>query len=279
MRLIPNSRGCWIMGVLNCTPDSFSDGGRFMSVETAVAHARQMIVDGVDIVDIGGESTRPGSLPVDPAEQIRRTIPVIERIRSFWDGPISIDTTKATVASAALSAGANWINDISALRDDAEMADIAAKSVSMVVLMHMQGTPRTMQTAPDYSDVVTEVRDFLQQRADFALRSGVRDDHIIVDPGIGFGKRQDDNLAILANLPRFAELGYPVLVGASRKSFIGKITGDDTPDRLEGSLAAAVWAALHGARIVRVHDVAATRKALLVAESIARGQVGRFSIR
>ncbi len=266
------------MGVLNCTPDSFSDGGRFLAADAAVAHARRMIVEGVDIVDIGGESTRPGSLPVDPAEQIRRTIPVIEHIRSFWDGPISIDTTKAEVARAALAAGANWINDISAFRDDDGMADIAAKSGSMVVLMHMQGTPRTMQTAPDYSDVVTEVRDFLQERANFALGLGVKVDRLVVDPGIGFGKRQDDNLAILGNLPRIAELGFPVLVGASRKSFIGKITGDDTPDRLEGSLAAAVWAALHGARIVRVHDVAATRKALRVAESIAGAQAGRSPI-
>lgn len=272
MRLVPDSNGCWIMGVLNCTPDSFSDGGRFLATDAAVEHARQMIVDGADIVDVGGESTRPGALPVDPDEQIGRTASVIKRLREFWDGPISIDTTNAAVARAAIAAGANWINDISAFRDDPEMATVAANTGSVVVLMHMRGTPRTMQAAPEYSDAVTEIRDFLAERAAWAVRAGVRPDRIVIDPGIGFGKRQEDNLAILGNLPRFVELGYPVLVGASRKSFIGKITGDDPGARLEGSLASAVWAALNGAKIIRVHDVASTRRALAVAEAIAAAQ-------
>jgi len=257
------------MGVVNCTPDSFSDGGRFLVCDAAVAHARKLAGQGADIIDIGGESTRPGALPVDPVEQIRRTAPVIQRVREFWDGPISIDTTRVPVARAALEAGANWINDISALRDDPAMADLAADSPCMVVLMHMQGKPSTMQVAPGYEDVVTEVRDFLAERATFAQEHGIKADRIVVDPGIGFGKRYEDNLAVLRHLSRFVDLGFPVLVGASRKSFIGRITGEDPGDRLEGSLVAAVWAALKGARIVRVHDVAATRRALLVADAIA----------
>jgi dihydropteroate synthase len=257
------------MGVVNCTPDSFSDGGRYLDCEAAVAHARRLIDEGADIIDIGGESTRPGAVPVHSDEQIHRTAPVIGRIREIWDGPISMDTTKAPVAAAAIAAGANWINDVSALHDDPAMVGIAASSSCVIVLMHMKGTPRTMQVAPSYEDVVAEVRGFLAGRAAFARENGVKADRIVIDPGIGFGKRFEDNLTILRQLPRFVDLGYPVLVGPSRKSFIGHITGEGSDGRLEGSLAAATWAALNGARIVRVHDVAATRKALLVAETIA----------
>ena len=268
-RLLPTACGTWIMGVVNCTPDSFSDGGRFADPDDAVIHAREIIEAGADIIDIGGESTRPGATPVDSVEQIRRTAPVIRRVREDWDGPISIDTTRADVAAAALEAGANWVNDISALRDDSEMVELIAGSACVVVLMHMQGKPSTMQESPSYADVVSEVAGFLSERAAFAEAHGIDAERIVIDPGIGFGKRHEDNLAILRYLTRFVELGYPVLVGASRKSFIGRITGDDPVHRLEGSLSAAVWAALHGARIVRVHDVDATRKALIVADAIA----------
>jgi dihydropteroate synthase len=269
IRFLPASSGCWIMGVVNCTPDSFSDGGRFLQADAALERVRQLISEGADTIDIGGESTRPGASPVDPAEQIRRTAPVIRRAREFWDGPISIDTTRAEVAAAAIQAGANWINDISALRDDPEMVGVAVRSACMVVLMHMKGTSLTMQSAPEYTDVVAEISGFLADRAAFAHAAGIRADRIIIDPGIGFGKRHEDNLTILHELRRFQDLGYPVLVGASRKSFVGRLTSEDPEGRLEGSLAAAIWAALNGAKIVRVHDVAATRKALLVAEAIA----------
>ncbi len=240
-----------------------------MQSDAAVEQVRQLVSEGADIIDIGGESTRPGASPVDPAEQIRRTAPVIQRARGFWDGPISIDTTQAEVAAAAIQAGANWINDISALRDDPEMVGVAARSACMVVLMHMKGTPLTMQSAPEYTDMVAEISGFLADRAAFAQAAGIRADRIVIDPGIGFGKLHEDNLAILHDLRRFQDLGYPVLVGASRKSFIGRLIGEDPGGRLEGSLAAASWAALNGAKIVRVHDVAATRKALMVAEAIA----------
>jgi dihydropteroate synthase len=256
------------MGVVNCTPDSFSDGGRYLDGGAAVARARQLINEGADIIDIGGESTRPGALPVDPDEQIRRTATVIAQLRQFWDGPISIDTTKSPVAAAALEAGANWVNDISALRDDSAMVGLISRSSCGVVLMHLKGTPRTMQVAPHYDDVVGEVRDFLVERARFAQERGIKADRIVVDPGIGFGKRLEDNLAILRHLLQFTQLGYPILIGASRKSFIGHITGEDPDGRIEGSLAAAVWAALNGAKIIRVHDVAATRRALLVTRAI-----------
>jgi len=257
------------MGVVNCTPDSFSDGGRYLDCSAAVVRVRQLISEGADIIDIGGESTRPGALPVDPDEQIRRTAPVIAQLRQFWDGPISIDTTKSPVATAALDAGANWINDISALRDDPAMVEIVSRLSCVTVLMHMKGTPRTMQAAPRYDDVVGEVTDFLAARAKFAQENGIKADRIVVDPGIGFGKRLEDNLAILRHLSQIAQLGYPILVGASRKSFIGRLTGEEPDGRLEGSLAAAVWVALNGAKIIRVHDVAATRKALLVTRAIA----------
>ncbi|MEW5701480.1 MAG: dihydropteroate synthase [Candidatus Zixiibacteriota bacterium] len=256
------------MGVVNVTPDSFFDGGRFADPVAAVAQARRLIDEGADILDIGGESTRPGSEPVFADEQIRRVVPVIEQIRALWPGPISVDTTRAAVAAAALAAGANWVNDISALRDDPEMLPLVARLDCAVVLMHMQGTPRTMQVDPTYHDVVAEVSGFLSDRARMAESSGIPRDRIIIDPGIGFGKTLEHNLQLLRAIPRLVALGYPVLVGASRKSFIGRITGAPPEERLEGSLVAAIRAVEAGAKIIRVHDVASTRRALSVAAAL-----------
>ncbi|GAB4314545.1 MAG: dihydropteroate synthase [Candidatus Zixiibacteriota bacterium] len=272
IRIFPERDTPWIMGVLNCTPDSFSDGGQYFTAEAAIDHAHQMIAEGVDIIDVGGESTRPGSDPVDAEEQIERTIPVIEAIRRVWAGPISIDTTQSAVAEAALDSGANWINDISALRDDPQMVVLAAKRGAGLVLMHMLGTPRTMQENPQYRDVVREITDFLTERAAYAECQGVAKDKIVIDPGIGFGKTIDHNLTILRHTHELASHGYRLLVGASRKSFIGHITGMPVDNRLDGSLAAAVWSATQGAAIVRVHDVAQTRRALDVAMAIQRGR-------
>jgi dihydropteroate synthase len=260
------------MGVLNCTPDSFSDGGSYPTAEAAIRRACQMIDEGADIIDVGGESTRPGSNPMPEKEQIRRTVPVIAGIRRQWDGPISIDTTRAQVARETIDAGANWINDISALRDDPQMVCTVAEFGTCVVMMHMQGAPRIMQEAPVYNDVIEEVGGFLKERATWAQAQGVAREKIILDPGIGFGKTLEHNLAVLHHIRRFNALGYPVLIGASRKSFIGMITGDEVTDRLEGSLAAAAWAATQGARVVRVHDVRATHRALEVAWAISRSQ-------
>lgn len=254
----------WIMGILNVTPDSFSDGGRFLDPDSAIEHARRMIAEGAHIIDIGGESTRPGAESVPADEQIRRVIPVVEAIRRMWKGPLSIDTTRAAVAEAALEAGASWINDISALRDDDRLGEVIARRGCRVILMHMQGAPRTMQENPHYDDVARGVRDFLSERAAFAQSLGISHENIIIDPGIGFGKTHEHNLTLLRRLPEIVELGYPVLVGVSRKSFIGQITGASTEDRLPGSLAAAIHCVAAGAKIVRVHDVAATRQAVVV---------------
>ncbi len=268
VRFFPKRQIPWIMGVLNCTPDSFSDRGQFHDRDVAIDHAHQMIADGVDIIDVGGESTRPGSDPVDSDEQIERTAPVIEAIRRVWPGPISIDTTQSAVAKAALDAGANWINDVTALRDDPQMVVLAAMRQTGLVLMHMLGTPRTMQESPQYRDVVREVTDFLTERAAYAESQGISKDRIVIDPGIGFGKTIDHNLALLRHCRDLANHGYRLLIGASRKSFIGKITGMPVDKRLDGSLAVAVWSALRGASIVRVHDVAETRRALDVVGAI-----------
>lgn len=265
----PNTPTPWIMGILNVTPDSFSDGGKHAAPADAIEHARRMIAEGVDVIDVGGESTRPGSQPVAPDEQIRRTIPVIAAIRSVWDGPISIDTTRAAVALAALDAGASWVNDITALRDDDEMIDVVARHACPVVLMHMQGRPGTMQERPVYTDVIKEIIEFLMQRAEFAAQHGVSRDNIILDPGIGFGKTVEHNLEILKRLPEIAATGYLVLVGVSRKSFIGHLTGAPVDQRLAGSIAAAIAVANSGASIIRVHDAGATRQALTVAQALS----------
>lgn len=255
------------MGVLNLTPDSFSDGGRYQGRDQALAQAERMAFEGADILDIGGESTRPGALPVSEAEERERVIPVIEAIRSRIDRPLSIDTCKPTVMRAAVAAGAAMINDVCALREPGALHAAAELGVP-VCLMHMQGDPRTMQQDPQYRDVVAEVADFLAQRASAAQAAGIRRENLILDPGFGFGKRIGHNLALLRDLPRIAALGYPVLVGLSRKSLIGALLGRPVGERLHGSLALAVIAASKGARIIRAHDVGPTVEALRVAQAV-----------
>ena len=265
-----------VMGILNVTPDSFSDGGRYADVESAVARGVEMARQGASIVDVGGESTRPGAAPVSAAEELERVAPVIRELRRRIDVPISIDTYKEEVARGALAAGADMVNDVSALRFDPAMAGLVAREVVPVVLMHMKGRPRTMQVAPRYRDVVGEVTAFLRERVAFAVGSGVSAERIVVDPGIGFGKDLDHNLALLRSLGTLASLGRPVLVGLSRKAFLGRLEvpaeaaqPPPGPDgRLAGSLAGAAAAALAGAHMVRVHDVLETCRAVRVADAI-----------
>ncbi|MGR9100680.1 MAG: dihydropteroate synthase [Gammaproteobacteria bacterium] len=260
-----------IMGILNVTPDSFSDGGRFVSLEPALRQVREMIGHGADIIDIGGESTRPGALPVPAEEQIVRVLPVIEAIRKeIGTGfKISVDTTLSPVAKAALDAGADIINDVSAGRHDPAIFDLAAKREVPIVLMHMQGSPETMQDRPYYDSVVDEVLDFLVARADAAMQAGVKPENIMIDPGIGFGKRKQDNIDLMARLDRFVATGYPVLLGASRKRFMGAILDVTQPSELV--TATAVTTALGvmaGVGIFRVHDVLENRQAADVAAAI-----------
>lgn len=263
-----------LMGIINVTPDSFYDGGRRLDAGRAIADGLALIEEGADIIDIGGESTRPGARPVPEQEELERVLPVIRGLRSVTKVPISIDTYKASVAQEALHEGADIVNDVSALRFDAEMAALAAAEKVPVVLMHMLGTPRTMQSEPRYDDVLREVIDFLAGRIQFATQAGIERQNIIIDPGIGFGKTLDHNLALLRGLPAFAPLGQPLMVGASRKAFIGRILGTEADQRLEGSLAAAVAAVMGGADIVRVHDVKETRRAIRVADAIRSGTAG-----
>lgn len=246
-----------IMGILNVTPDSFSDGGKFIDPEKAVARGWQMVEEGADIIDIGGESTRPGAKPVQTLEEITRTVPIIGKLRKKTDVLISIDTRKAEVARAALAAGADIINDISALTDP-DMAAVAAETGAGLVLMHMLGTPETMQNNPRYDDVVSNVLNFLAERMAFAIERDVAPEQIVLDPGLGFGKTDEHNLALLNGIPALAALGRPVLIGASRKSFIGRILGREPEERLAGSLAVAIFSILRGAHILRVHDVKET---------------------
>lgn len=265
------SRRTALMGILNVTPDSFSDGGRYLVAKKAVARGLKLAEDGADIIDIGGESTRPGARPVSAQEEIERVIPVVRALRRALSIPLSIDTYKAQVAKAALDEGADLINDISALRLDPDMVSLVAAERVPVVLMHMQGTPKTMQEKPTYRDVVEEVKGFLLSRTDFALQAGVGAERIIIDPGIGFGKNLEHNLALLRGLPALAALERLLLVGPSRKTFIGKVLQLGPEDRLEGSLGAAVAAVLGGARIVRIHDVKETRRAVRIADAICYG--------
>ena len=264
------------MGILNVTPDSFSDGGQHLDVARAVARARQMLAEGADLIDVGGESTRPGAPAVSSTEELRRVLPVIEQLVQELEGAppgapnggavrpephppiLAIDTTKAVIAARALAAGARIVNDISALQQDPEMLSVVRESGAGVVLMHRQGTPATMQQNPHYSDVVREVQEFLAERIEFALAGGVQKTQIAVDPGFGFGKSMEHNRQLLAGLEQLRSLGCPILVGASRKSFIGQLLNRPISERLPGSLAVAAWAVVHGARIVRTHDVAAT---------------------
>lgn len=260
----------WIMGVVNVTPDSFFDGGLYFDKEKAVEQGLKLASEGADIIDIGGESTRPGSDPVPREEEIRRVIPVISALRQKIDVLISIDTTKCEVAQAALDAGADMINDISSFRFDPRMADLAAQNNAGVILMHMKGKPKTMQADPFYEDLLEEVKSFLKERLENAQASGIKKEKIIIDPGIGFGKRLEDNLALINNLSFLEELGRPVLIGISQKSFIGKILNLPPEERLEGTIASAVLSIVRGAHILRVHDLEAINRAVLVTEAILK---------
>jgi dihydropteroate synthase len=263
------SPGCLVMGILNVTPDSFSDGGRFLDPVTAVAYGLQMVAQGAATIDVGGESTRPGSQPVSPDEQIRRVVPVIGALRKQTDVPISIDTHDVTVAQAALEAGASIVNDITALAD-ARMAELAASAQVPVILMHIQGTPATMQKEPRYDDVVGEVLAFLLDRARYAESFGIPHERIFLDPGIGFGKTLQHNLQLLKHIDRFVVTGYRILVGTSRKRFIGALTGKENPaDRLFGTAASVALCAAAGVAIVRVHDVAPMVDVVRVAQAVA----------
>ncbi len=264
------STGTLLMGILNVTPDSFSDGGQFFDKDKAIEQAIQMAAEGAAIIDIGPESTRPGAEPVSAKEQIRRAIPVIEKLRKKINTCISIDTTNYEVAKAALDAGANIINDITALSDE-NMAQLASKRKVPIVLMHMQGTPRTMQREPKYKNVVTEVLKFLILKAKQAQNFGIPKQRIFIDPGIGFGKKIEHNLKLLANIDKFVNTGYRILVGPSRKWFIGKITGKENPaDRTFGTAAAVAFCAAAGVSIVRVHDVAKMADVVKIAASIIK---------
>jgi len=257
--LIPLDAAPLIMGVLNVTPDSFSDGGRYLDPGAAVAHAVEMQAQGADLIDIGAESTRPGAEPVDQEEERRRLIPVVKAVCRTVSVPVSVDTTKAAVARQALDVGAVLVNDISALRFDAGMKTLIAETGAGLVLMHMQGTPKTMQQAPSYRDVIGEVREFLVERIGTALEAGIAPEQILLDPGIGFGKNLEHNLTLLARLDAVVALQYPVLVGVSRKAFIGQVLGRAVDERLMGTAAAVAVAVLRGARVIRVHDVAPLR--------------------
>jgi dihydropteroate synthase len=258
------------MGVLNVTPDSFSDGGEWFDREAAIAHGRELAAQGAAIVDVGGESTRPGAQPVPADVETDRVLPVVEALSA--DGlTVSIDTSKAAVARAALAAGATYVNDVTALRGDPEMAAVVSDAGCEVCLMHMLGEPRTMQDDPRYGDVVVDVRAFLEQRLAFAVAAGVAEERISLDPGIGFGKTAAHNLELLRRLDEIVAIGRPVVVGTSRKSFLGRITGRDDPhQRVFGTVAANVLAYERGASVFRVHDVAATRDALAVAAATLR---------
>lgn len=261
-----------IMGIVNVTPDSFSDGGRFLELGDAVELAKRLVSEGADLLDIGGESTRPGSDPVTVEEEIRRVVPVIQAIREAGIGtPISVDTRKLSVAERAVEAGAEIINDVSALRDEPEIADFAAERGLGVVLMHMLGTPRNMQADPRYDDVIAEIGEFFRERMAFAVERGINPEMIVLDPGIGFGKTVEHNLRILRDLDAWLSLGRPILVGPSRKRFIGAILNADVDGRLYGTIGACVAALMSGARIFRVHDVAQAREALTVAHAIITG--------
>jgi dihydropteroate synthase len=258
----------WIMGVINVTPDSFSDGGRYFDTERAIARGLELAADGADILDVGGESTRPGSLPVPEAEELRRVVPVIGALRKRTTCLLSVDTTKAAVARAALDAGADIVNDTSAFRFDPAMPGEVARSGAGVILMHMQGTPLTMQQSPRYGDILDEIRAFLGERIRVAEAAAIPRERIIVDPGIGFGKTFEDNLVLLRRQEVFHELGRPLLLGFSRKAFLGRLLGLPPEERLEGTIAAAVLSVERGAHILRVHDVGPVVRAVRAAEAV-----------
>lgn len=256
-----------LMGILNVTPDSFSDGGRYLAAEQAIAHGLRLVAEGADILDIGGESTRPYSDPVAAEEELRRVLPVIEALARKTSIPISIDTFKAQVAAAAIEAGAEIINDISGLEGDPAMLPVAQQTGAGLCVMHMQGTPQTMQDNPTYDDVVEDVFDYLRARRDALLAAGIERERICLDPGIGFGKTHQHNLTLAAHASRYHDLGCPVLIGHSRKGFIGKVLGDKEADRQYGTIGVALALAAQGVQIIRVHDVKGVREALLLFEA------------
>lgn len=258
------------MGIINVTPDSFSDGGSYNTIEDILAQAQAMVSAGVDILDVGGESTRPFATPVSLEEELRRVLPAIRAIRSHFSLPVSIDTSKAEVARQALLTGADMINDVSALRQEPAMLDVVRNSDVPVVIMHMQGSPGTMQVEPSYQDVVAEIIDFFAERLSWLVQNGVERSRIILDPGIGFGKTLAHNLTIIKSLFRFVELGQPVLLGHSRKRFLGELTGAEVADRDVSTAIVSALAVQHGISILRVHDVATTRQAVRIAEAVAQ---------
>lgn len=255
-----------LMGVVNVTPDSFSDGGRYLDPAAAIAHGEKLVRDGAVILDVGGESTRPGAVAVEEAEELRRVEPVVAGLAGV--ATVSVDTSKAAVAGAAIDAGAEIVNDVTALRGDADMAGLCAERGVGIVLMHMPGDPRTMQDDPSYGDVVDEIKAFLAERVEAAVAAGVVEDRIWLDPGIGFGKTLEHNLELLRRLGELRELGRPLVIGTSRKSFIGRIDGSDVGDRLGGTIASSILAAAEGADVLRVHDIAETVQAVRVAEAV-----------
>ena len=259
-----------VMGIVNVTPDSFFDGGQYYDPQRAVAHALRLVAEGADLLDIGAESTRPGALPVDEHEERRRLLPVVTAVARAVSVPISVDTSKAEVARAALDAGAVMVNDVTALRGDRAMVDVVAEAGAGLVVMHMQGIPETMQQAPHYDDVVGNIAHFLKERSRFAMDHGVERDRIVLDPGIGFGKTLTHNLDLLANLHAFTELGFPLLVGPSRKGFIGQLTHQSVDARAWGTAAVIALAVQQGAKILRVHDVGPMRDVVSVADAVAR---------
>ncbi len=262
-----------VMGILNVTPDSFSDGGRFADTAAAVAAAKQMVAEGADIIDVGGESTRPGAMAVDAGDEQQRVIPVIEALADETAVVISVDTMKADVAREAMRNGAHIINDVSALTHDAAMVDVAGEFGAGVVLMHMRGDPRTMQSNPQYDDVVKHIREYLETRIEAVTTAGLKAETLAVDPGIGFGKTAEHNVRLIANLERFAELDRPVLVGLSRKRFLGMLTGAPVEQRGPASVAGLACSVLNGANIMRVHDVAEAAQAVRVAAAIRHPEV------
>ena len=270
-QVLPTGTRCLVMGVVNVTPDSFSDGGRYLDPAAAVAHGLALAAEGADLLDVGGESTRPGAVEVEASVELDRVLPVIEELAGTAGVPVSVDTRKAAVARAALAAGAAVVNDVSAGRDDPDLLGVVAEAKAPLVLMHMQGTPATMQDDPRYGDVVGEVEAFLRERCAAAEAAGVASEALVVDPGIGFGKRDEHNYALLGGLARLTRLGHPVLVGTSRKGFIGRALDLPVEERLEGSAAAVVWAVERGARIVRVHDVAPMVRTVRMTEALLTG--------
>ncbi|MBI1924485.1 dihydropteroate synthase [Candidatus Poribacteria bacterium] len=259
-----------IMGILNVTPDSFSDGGHYFEVDKAIARAKQMVEEGADIIDIGGESTRPGALSISAENELARVLPVIEGLAGETAACVSIDTSKAAVAQQALQAGAHIVNDITALKGDPNMAGVVAEMKAGVVLMHIQGTPRTMQHSPVYQDLIPEILSSLRQSIDVAEAAGIHPEQIMIDPGIGFGKTLEHTLEILRRLDEFRCLKKPILIGTSRKSFIGKILNLPVDDRVEGTAATVAWAIAHGADVIRVHDVKAMRRVAQMTDAIYR---------